>query len=157
MVVVSISMPDALLDEVDSFATNGGYSGRSEVVREGLRAVLAEARTQNNDDEPVLSTLLVFFAYGDVAVEQRVSRCRHEADELVVADAHGHVEDYCVEVLVADGLRSEIDGFAAALRSISGVAAVEESRTPLAAAFPAEFSIETEPDHGVERPVADES
>ena len=33
MTVVSVSMPDSLLDRLDEFADEHGYTGRSEVVR----------------------------------------------------------------------------------------------------------------------------
>jgi hypothetical protein len=37
MTVVSVSMPDELLERIDSFADEHGYTGRSEVVREAAR------------------------------------------------------------------------------------------------------------------------
>jgi len=42
MSIVSISMPEALLERIDTFADEHGYSGRSEVVREASRKLLEE-------------------------------------------------------------------------------------------------------------------
>nr|WP_317627638.1 ribbon-helix-helix domain-containing protein [Halorubrum sp. BOL3-1] len=49
MSVVSISMPEALLEHIDEFADEHGYSGRSEVVREGTRTLLEEFQAQGID------------------------------------------------------------------------------------------------------------
>ena len=40
MTVVSISMPDELLERIDEFADEHGYTGRSEVFREAGRNLL---------------------------------------------------------------------------------------------------------------------
>ena len=42
MSIVSISMPEALLERIDTFADEHGYSGRSEVFREASRKLLEE-------------------------------------------------------------------------------------------------------------------
>ena len=42
MTVVSVSMPEALLERIDEFATEHGYTGRSEVIREASRELLGE-------------------------------------------------------------------------------------------------------------------
>lgn len=39
MPVVSISMPESLLDRLDEFIEDHGYSGRSEAMREGARGL----------------------------------------------------------------------------------------------------------------------
>jgi CopG family nickel-responsive transcriptional regulator len=51
MSVVSISMPEALLECIDEFADEHGYSGRSEVVREGTRTLLEEFQERNIDGQ----------------------------------------------------------------------------------------------------------
>jgi CopG family nickel-responsive transcriptional regulator len=49
MSVVSISIPEALLKRIDEFADDHGYSGRSEVVREGTRTLLEEFQERRID------------------------------------------------------------------------------------------------------------
>jgi len=126
MAVVSISMPDSLLEAVDSFADEHGYTGRSEIVRSGLRTVLSEA-TESATGDPQLATLVVCFDYGDARVERKISHVRHEAGELVIAHAHGHAEDCCLELLAVYGSPAARQSLAAELRAIGGVSAVSES------------------------------
>jgi transcriptional regulator, CopG family len=42
MSVVSVSMPEELLERIDQFADDHGYTGRSEVFREASRNLLEE-------------------------------------------------------------------------------------------------------------------
>jgi transcriptional regulator, CopG family len=48
MTVVSVSMPEELLDRVDGFADENGYTGRSEVFREAARNLLTSSTTANS-------------------------------------------------------------------------------------------------------------
>jgi len=45
MAVVSVSMPDELLERLDQFAEEHGYTGRSEVVRRPRETCWASSRT----------------------------------------------------------------------------------------------------------------
>jgi len=125
MAVVSISLPDSLLAEVDAHADEHGYTARSEIVREGLRTVLSDA--DRADETPQLATFVVCFEYGDTRAERLVSRARHDAGDLVIAHAHGHAENRCFEFLLTYGTAAERRELAAELRSVSGVRAVEQS------------------------------
>ena len=42
MTVVSVSMPEELLERIDQFADDHGYTGQSELVREAARGLLGE-------------------------------------------------------------------------------------------------------------------
>ncbi len=126
MVVVSISLPDSLLTEVDAHADEHGYTARSEIVREGLRTVLS-GDEHLDDATPQLSTFVVCFDYGDTRTERLISRVRHDADNFVIAHAHGHAEDCCLEFLLTYGTAAERRELAAELRSVAGVHTVEES------------------------------
>ena len=71
MGVVSISMPDALLERVDAFVDEHGYSGRSEAVRQGTRSLLGEFQTGAADDRRHVGTVTVVFEYCQPVVQQR--------------------------------------------------------------------------------------
>ena len=45
MSVVSVSMPEELVERIDRFADEHGYTGRSEVLREGAATCSGSSRT----------------------------------------------------------------------------------------------------------------
>nr|WP_245800662.1 hypothetical protein [Natrinema saccharevitans] len=62
-------MPEALLERIDEFANAHGYSGRSEVVREGTRTLLEEFQGRNIDGQKHMCTVTVVFEYCQPAVQ----------------------------------------------------------------------------------------
>jgi CopG family nickel-responsive transcriptional regulator len=130
MSVVSISMPEALLERIDAFADEHGYSGRSEVVREGTRSLLEEFQGRNIDGQKHMCTVSVVFEYCQPRVQQRLTGIRHEYDAIVSATTHAHVQDqYCMELFVVDGTTEVLSGFVNTVRAVSDVQAVDYSIT----------------------------
>ncbi|MFD1632816.1 CopG family ribbon-helix-helix protein (plasmid) [Haloplanus ruber] len=132
MSVVSISMPEALLERIDGFADEHGYSGRSEVVREGTRTLLEEFQGRNIDGQKHMCTVTVVFEYCQPAVQQRLTGVRHEYDTIVSATTHAHVQDqYCMELYVLEGPTEALSGFVNTVRAVPDVRAVDYSITSL--------------------------
>ena len=132
MSVVSISMPEALLERIDEFADEHGYSGRSEVVREGTRTLLEEFQGRNIDGQKQMCTVSVVFEYCQPAVQQRLTGVRHEYDAIVSATTHAHVQNqYCMELYVLEGTTEALSGFVNTVRAVSDVRAVDYSLTSL--------------------------
>ncbi|WP_042662021.1 CopG family ribbon-helix-helix protein [Haloferax sp. ATB1] len=126
MSVVSISMPEALLERIDEFADEHGYSGRSEVVREGARALLEEFQGRAADGQTHTCTVTVVFEYCQHAVQQRLTGVRHEYDGIVSATTHAHVRDrYCMELYVLEGTAETLSGFVNRVRAVPDVRAVD--------------------------------
>ena len=63
MPVVSISMPSSLVERIDEFVENHGYTGRSEAVREGTRGLLEEFDDERLADEPLVCVVTALFGH----------------------------------------------------------------------------------------------
>ena len=125
-------MPEALLERIDEFADEHGYSGRSEVVREGTRTLLEEFQGRTIDGQKQMCTVTVVFEYCQPAVQQHLTGVRHEYDAIVSATTHTHVQDqYCTELYVLEGTTGAISGFVNTVRAVPDVRAVNYSLTPL--------------------------
>ena len=132
MSIVSISMPEALLERIDEFADEHGYSGRSEVVREGTRTLLEEFQGRNTDGQTHVCTVTVVFEYCEPAVQQQLTGVRHEYDAIVSATTHAHIQDQCcMELFVIEGPTEELSGFINTVRAVPDVQAVDYSVTSL--------------------------
>jgi len=126
MSVVSISMPEALLERIDEFADEHGYSGRSEVVREGTRTLLEEFQRRNTDGQSQTCTVTVVFEYCQPEVQQRLTGARHEYDGIVSATTHAHVQgQYCMELFVLEGTTEALSEFVNTVRAVPDVRAVD--------------------------------
>lgn len=132
MAVVSVSMPDELLDRLDEFAEDHGYTGRSEVVREATRTLLGEFEDETLEDKELMGVVTVVFDYETTSVEERMTHLRHDHDDLVVSNFHSHVGDhYCMELFVLEGSLEAISTFVGKIRATKDTLSVDYSVIPV--------------------------
>jgi CopG family nickel-responsive transcriptional regulator len=132
MSVVSVSMPEELVDRIDSFAEEHGYTGRSEVLREASRNLLGEFQDKKLEDRDLMAVVTVLFDYESSKVESRMMSLRHEHDQLVASNVHNHVGDhYCMELFILEGSLAEISTFVGKIRATQDTLSVDYSVMPV--------------------------
>ena len=131
MAVVSISMPLELLDCVDEFVEDEGYTGRSAVVREACRGhlcVFEEGQTT------VVGVASALFEAEDGTTDDRVSALETDYERLVSETTQAPVaSEYRLVSFVLDGCHESVRSFLASLRATPGTVSVRHSLTPLEA------------------------
>jgi CopG family nickel-responsive transcriptional regulator len=132
MTVVSISMPESLVERLDEFAEEHGYTGRSEVVREGARNLLGEFEDRRLEDRHLLGVVTVVFNYETSNAEERMMQLRHTHEDLVTSNVHNHVGDhYCMELFIVEGSLEEISTFVGKVRATQDTLSVDYSVLPV--------------------------
>ncbi|MFB0543234.1 MAG: CopG family ribbon-helix-helix protein [Candidatus Bathyarchaeia archaeon] len=132
MPVISISLPGELLDRLDFFVKEGGYSSRSEAIRQTLRSALSDYALTRTQKGWVMATTTVIFSRLDGGVSQRLMALRHEFDELISGNMHLHMGDeYCVEIFIAMGDAESVLEFLMRIRSIRDIQQVRYTMIPL--------------------------
>ncbi len=132
MTVVSVSMPESLLERLDEFAEEHGYTGRSEVVREASRNLLGEFEDKKLEGRNLMGVVTVVFDHETSSAEERMMRVRHEHEDVVVSNVHNHVGDhYCMELFILEGKLEEISTFVGKIRAASDVLSVDYSVIPV--------------------------
>ncbi|MFB6126891.1 MAG: nickel-responsive transcriptional regulator NikR [Halolamina sp.] len=132
MTVVSVSMPEELLERIDGFADEHGYTGRSEVVREAARNLLGEFEDRRLEGRELMGLVTVVFDYETTSVEERLMGLRHDHDELVASNVHSHVGDRrCMELFVLEGHLDEISEFVGGVRATRETLSVNYSVVPV--------------------------
>jgi len=132
MTVVSVSMPEELLERIDGFADEHGYTGRSEVVREASRNLLGEFEDAKLEDRALMAVVTVLFDYETTSVEERMMRLRHEHEGLVASNFHNHVGSrYCMELFILEGQLADISAFVGKVRATKDTLTVDYSVIPV--------------------------
>ncbi|MDY6780833.1 MAG: ribbon-helix-helix protein, CopG family, partial [Halobacteria archaeon] len=72
MSVVSVSIPDELLERIDGFVEQHGYSGRSEFVRDAASELLDEFEDAELEGRELVATLNVIFDFASSDIENRM-------------------------------------------------------------------------------------
>ena len=99
MAVISMSLPDALVAELDAGIARLGHQGRSEFLRAAVRHYLQDRTTLAPGHAH--GSITVVYAHGD---EARISDLRHAFHDVVLSMMHTHCEpEVCMDVLVVGG------------------------------------------------------
>jgi CopG family nickel-responsive transcriptional regulator len=104
--IVSISLNKEILAEIDKLRSALGFSGRSEIVRAGIRNLLAEERERENLIGLIHALLLVIH---DEKSDDQVSQMRHDYDKLIKTHLHSKIDrNRCLEIFLLSGETNEI-------------------------------------------------
>lgn len=106
MTIVSISLNNDILTEIDNLQKALGFSGRSEIVRAGIRNLLAEEKDRQDLYGELFAVLL---AIHDEKSDDQVTEMRHAYDKLISTHIHNKIDrDRCLEIFLLNGEAAEI-------------------------------------------------
>jgi len=106
LTIVSVSLNDDILQEVDKLQKALGFSGRSEIVRAGIRNLLAEERDRQNLSGRIFAVLM---AIHDEKSDDQVTEMGHDYDKLIGTHIHNKIDgDKCLEIFLLKGDAEEI-------------------------------------------------
>lgn len=110
LTIVSISLNKNILAQMDKIRKSRGFSGRSEIVRAGIRALLSEERERNNMTGFIHA---LFLAMHDEKSDEQVTELRHAFDKLITTHLHNKVDtDRCLEIFLLRGNANDITDMA---------------------------------------------
>lgn len=99
MAIISMSVPEALVAEMDGAIAEGAYKGRSEFMRAAVRALLQQRHVPGGDH--VHGSITVTYPHGH---EVKLSDARHAYHDVVLSMMHTHCEaETCMDVLIVGG------------------------------------------------------
>ncbi len=115
MTVISLSIPDKLITQIDQTMKEKGYASRSEIARQALRLYLTEdLKIEDVNGEAVATVTLI---YKENADRRRLLETQHLHSGLVSTFLHTHIhEGFCMEVIILKGHASLIRKFIDNLR-----------------------------------------
>jgi CopG family nickel-responsive transcriptional regulator len=116
MSIISVSLPNELLEELDAVLGEEKFATRSEVLRQAVRSYLTEYKELDKLEGSVIATVTVL--YEKKEKNEELFRLQHEFSDMITAYLHSHLtETSCLEVMVIKGpskrLKSLIDGLKA--------------------------------------------
>lgn len=112
--IISVSVPEKLLERVEDSIREQGFTNRSEIIRQALRAFVMESRSLRELEGEIAASITIIYKRG--AKKGQISEIQHSFGDIISTYLHAHIEeDYCLEVIVvkgeADNLRKLVDAF----------------------------------------------
>ena len=113
--IISMSLNDKILKDIDKLQKEMGFSGRSETIRAGLRMLIADKKEKSKLRGIIDAVLLVIHEDRN---SEEVSLLRHRHEELIKTQVHNHLENHkCLEIFIlkgdAENIKKLAEGFLA--------------------------------------------
>jgi CopG family nickel-responsive transcriptional regulator len=124
----SVSLPRALLEELDRRVVNKGYASRSELVRDLIRERIVEETWERGDME-VAGVLTIVYDHHQRELTQHILDIQHRQYIHVVATTHVHMDHHnCLETIIIRGMPAEIERLSLEIGGLRGVRFSELTR-----------------------------
>ena len=124
----SVSLPKALLEELDQRVVNKGYASRSELVRDLIRERIVE-ETWERGDEEVAGVLTIVYDHHQRELTQHILDIQHRQYVHIVATTHVHMDHHnCLETIIIRGKPAEIERLSLEIGGLRGVRFAELTR-----------------------------
>ena len=117
----SVSLPGALLEELDRRMTRQGYSSRSELLRDLIRERLAQDRWEHGR-AAAFGVLTILYDHHVKGLTERIMEVQHSKLVNVLCTTHVHVDHHnCLEAIILKGRPGEIERMALEIGGLKGV------------------------------------
>jgi CopG family nickel-responsive transcriptional regulator len=117
----SVSLPPALLDQLDEMTAEKGYDNRSLAIADMIRAQLIEHR-QKSDSGEIAGTITLVYDHHKPHLQASLTDIQHDHHDAILSTVHIHLDHHnCLEVLIVRGKASVIRKIADELIAAKGV------------------------------------
>ena len=105
--VVSISLNNEMIRELDKLQKSMGFTGRSEIVRAGIRTFVQEEKQRQGMRGTKSAILMVVHAD---EFDDQVAGIKHDYEDLIMTHLHNKIDgDRCVELFLLNGDAGKIE------------------------------------------------
>jgi CopG family transcriptional regulator, nickel-responsive regulator len=119
---ITITIDDALVDEIDRLIKAHGYQNRSEAVRDLVRAGLVATKSVTTRSQECVASLAYVYDRNTRELPKRLAHAFQDHHDLCVATMRVTLDhDSCMEVSALRGPTAEVQDFAERVMSERGV------------------------------------
>ncbi len=118
---ISVSLPAALLEDLDQLVIQRGYNSRSQAIAEVVHAQIVESRNEL-DDDVMVGTLTLHYDRSVRGLQTRLADLQYQHIDEVISSLHVQLSQAQVlEVLLVQGRGSRLQEIAQRMLTCRGV------------------------------------
>jgi CopG family nickel-responsive transcriptional regulator len=119
MTIISISLNEQNIKDLDQIQKELGFSGRSEAVRTALRMLVAERNERRKMVGHVDGVLIVVNEMGG---SDDIDEIYHSNQSLIRTHIHNHIgQDKCMNLLIMSGEARDVSKVLSSLEKLAGI------------------------------------
>lgn len=120
MPIISVSLTDRNLEDLETLQTELGFGGRSEAIRAAMRTLLAETSERRSMVGQVDGVLIMV---NDACASGPIHDIYHDNHPLIKTHVHNHLGNHkCMNMMVLSGDAKEINDLLDKMHRLEGVA-----------------------------------
>lgn len=109
MTIISMSLPEEILSQIDNLQQDLGFSGRSELIRTALSILASDTKEKSKLSGIIDGVLLVIHQEKH---NQDLSRLPHDFQSVIKTQIHNHLKNHkCLEIFIIHGEAEKIKKF----------------------------------------------
>lgn len=117
----TVSLPPALMEQLDLMTTEKGYTNRSLAIADMIRDQLVEHR-QKTGKEEIVGTITLVYDHHKMHVQETLTDIQHDHHDVILSSVHVHLDHHnCLEVLLVRGRAALVKRIADQLIAAKGV------------------------------------
>ena len=119
---LTISLDDAMADEIDAFMAKNGYSNRSEAIRDLVRDALVRSTTKGVATQNCVAAVSYVYDYDGRDLALRLERAQHEHHDITISSMRTRLDHrHCMEVTLFRGSTERVRQIAENMIAEKGV------------------------------------
>ena len=122
----SVSLPPALVEEIDKAWRIMGYNSRSKAIHDAVRSFITEFEWMQREAGQVTGTVLVLHYLDKPGLLDEITGIQHKHENVIPSTMHIHLEENkCLEIIAVKGSVQEVKNLAQDLMTKKGVKQVK--------------------------------
>lgn len=122
----SVSLPPALVDELDETCRNMQYESRSKAIHDALRSFITEFEWMRKKGGWVTGAVAMLLYHDKPGLLNEITEIQHEFSSIISSTMHIHLdEDKCLEIIAVNGTVNEVKKLTQNLMTKNGVKQVK--------------------------------
>jgi len=119
---LTISLDDAMADEIDAFRVKNGYSNRSEAMRDLVRDALVRTSSKGVATQNCVAAVSYVYDYDGRDLALRLERAQHEHHDITISSMRTRLDHrHCMEVTLFRGRTERVRQIAENMIAEKGV------------------------------------
>lgn len=120
MPIISVSLTDKNVEDLESLQKDLGFGGRSEAIRAAMRTLLAETSERRSMVGQVDGVLIMV---NDACASGSIHDIYHDNHPLIKTHVHNHLGNHkCMNMMVLSGEAAEINELLDKMYRLEGIA-----------------------------------
>ena len=129
---LTISLDDAMADEIDAFMAKNGYSNRSEAMRDLVRDALVRSSSSGVTTQNCVAAVSYVFDYDGRDLALRLEHAQHEQHDITISSMRTRLDHHhCMEVTLLRGNTARVQQLGEKIVAEKGVRFGQMNMVPI--------------------------